>query len=71
MDSAWECECGTVEYGSIPPAECEKCFKIDSFTQLPTELIEERIKDVDTDFSISKVKVRALKSSKSKTRRKK
>jgi|GEM_PF-2922885 len=44
-DSAWECECGNVEYGPIAPEECEKCFRIDSFAQLPEELLDERAKE--------------------------
>jgi hypothetical protein len=44
-DLAWECECGNVEYGAMAPEECEKCFGIDCFTQLPAELIDERAKD--------------------------
>jgi hypothetical protein len=47
MDSAWECECGNVEYGEVAPEECEKCFGINSFAQLPDELIEERTKEMD------------------------
>ena len=46
---AWECDCGNVQYGSIQPAECDECFKIDSFTQLPLELMEERAKDGDLE----------------------
>jgi len=46
MDSAWECECGNVEYGELAPEECEKCFGINSFAQLPDELLEERSKEL-------------------------
>ena len=46
MDSAWECECGNVEYGEVAPEECEKCFGINSFAQLPDELLEERSKEL-------------------------
>jgi len=44
-DDVWECSCGHVEYGDLPPVECLKCFAIESFVQLPEELIEEREKD--------------------------
>lgn len=44
-EMAWECSCGHVEYGNLPPEECPSCFKIDNFTQLPEELIEERERD--------------------------
>lgn len=40
----WECECGHIEYGENPPEECPKCYKIDSFTKLPEEIVEEREK---------------------------
>lgn len=53
-DLAWECECGNVEYGQLAPEECEKCFRIDSFAQLPEELLDERAKDrVDDDLDLS------------------
>lgn len=42
---AWECECGHIEYGEIPPEECPKCHDIDSFTKLPEEIADERVKD--------------------------
>jgi len=45
-DSAWECECGNIEYGESAPEECEKCFKIESFAQLPEELLDERAKEL-------------------------
>ena len=46
MDAAWECECGNVEYSDVAPEECEKCFGINSFAQLPDELLEERSKEL-------------------------
>jgi hypothetical protein len=65
-DLAWECECGNVEYGSLAPEECEKCFAIDSFTQLPAELIDERAKDsMEEDLDLS---LGAPKSSKAKSK---
>ena len=38
----WECECGHVEYGKNPPAECGECLSIDSFMKVPDELVAER-----------------------------
>ncbi len=42
----WQCECGQIEYGEIPPEECSKCHKINSFTKLPEEIIGEREKEI-------------------------
>ncbi len=66
MDSAWECECGNVEYNSMTPEECEKCFRIGSFTQLPEELLEERAKERDHEERVVIKKTKA----KSKGRKK-
>lgn len=68
MDSAWECECGNVEYGEVAPEECEKCFGINSFAQLPDELIEERTKEIE-DLEV-KSPVKMSKSSKAKKKTK-
>jgi len=74
-DLAWECECGNVEYGSLAPEECEKCFAIDSFTQLPAELIDERAKDsmeedMDLELGVSKAS-KSMSKAKSKPKLKK
>jgi len=70
-DTIWECECGSIEYGSAPPEECGSCFKIDSFTQLPLELIEERSKERESEealrmqgISVRDQSAKPLKSSK-------
>ena len=42
----WECICGNIVYGDKTPFECKKCLKIDNFTQVPHELVEEREKDL-------------------------
>lgn len=39
---AWECECGKIEYGLYPPAECVECQGIDSYTKIPDDELEER-----------------------------
>lgn len=46
MESLWECSCGNKVYAEEDPEECEKCFEIGKFTQLPEELVEERQKDM-------------------------
>lgn len=52
-DFAWECECGNVEYAELAPEECEKCFRIGSYAQLPEELLEERAKlSADDEFDM-------------------
>jgi hypothetical protein len=45
MDLAWQCKCGKIEYSDVEPDECMSCGKIGAFTQVPEELIEERMKD--------------------------
>jgi hypothetical protein len=42
----WECECGKTIRGEKSPEECNKCGRIDSFVQLPEEIVEEREKDM-------------------------
>lgn len=55
MDLAWQCKCGTIEYSDMEPEECNSCGKIGKFAQLPSELVEERMKDSadDTDLELS------------------
>ena len=40
----WECDCGHIVYGKYPPEECTKCWKINSFVEVPEDLAEQ-IKD--------------------------
>lgn len=42
----WECNCGHVELSEIPPEECPSCYSINSFVQLPEEIVAEREKDM-------------------------
>ncbi|OIO80529.1 hypothetical protein AUJ84_03180 [Candidatus Pacearchaeota archaeon CG1_02_32_132] len=46
MSDMWECECGIIEYGKNPPEECDKCWKMNGFTKVPEDLIEEK-KEMD------------------------
>ncbi len=52
----WECSCGAVEYGEESPEECLKCSNLNSFTQLPEELVEEREKDLSQEI-LSEIKI--------------
>ncbi len=38
--SAWECECGEIAYGKLPPEECKKCWEGDSFVELSEDEVE-------------------------------
>lgn len=65
-ETAWECECGNVQYAELAPEECEKCFGISTFTQLPEELVEEREKEMmEMDMDIEMPKAKSGKSIKS------
>lgn len=37
----WQCDCGNIEHGEFPPEECEKCWKRNSFAEVPEEMKEE------------------------------
>lgn len=73
----WECECGNIEYNPTPPEECPKCLRIDSFTNLPEEILDERAKERDLALEspslpmLVKPKKPRSKHGKSKTRRRK
>lgn len=73
MDSAWECKCGSVEYSDFEPEECLSCGKIGSFTQLPSELVEERMKEnaeVDLDLDMGEeMPIKEEKSLKGKSKK--
>lgn len=38
----WECECGHIDYGEVPPQDCQKCLRIDSFSKVPEDQISEK-----------------------------
>ena len=66
----WECKCGHVEYGEESPEECPKCYTLDSFTQLPEELIAERERDMTEDLDFASVRKTKVSKSISKTKTK-
>ena len=66
---AWECSCGHVEYGDMPPEECSSCFKIDGFTQLPEEIAMEREKDLAEEELEMPIKEKSAKPSKPKLKK--
>lgn len=68
---AWECECGHVEYSNVIPNECPKCLAIDSFTQLPEELMNEREKEkiLDEELEMPELKSKSSKSGKPKLKK--
>jgi hypothetical protein len=49
LKAAWECgDCGKVEYGEYPPEECNKCWKSNSFAEVPEDKVE-ALKDTVLD----------------------
>ncbi|MSS74088.1 hypothetical protein EXS72_00405 [Candidatus Pacearchaeota archaeon] len=38
---AWECNCGAIAYGKLPPAECLKCDSADSFIEADEDQLDE------------------------------
>ncbi len=41
----WECgSCEKIEYGEFPPQECSKCWKTNSFVEVPEDM-REQVKD--------------------------
>ncbi|MCH7568264.1 MAG: hypothetical protein IIA87_02480 [Nanoarchaeota archaeon] len=51
----WECECGHTEYDKISPQECIKCWKINSFIQVPEEIVREREKSMSKEDMIDEL----------------
>jgi hypothetical protein len=54
MTLSWECNCGNIEYSKELPEECPSCLALESFVQLPEELIKEREENVAQELSILK-----------------
>ncbi len=40
--SMWECECGAIAYGEMPPQECDDCGSLNSFLKVPEDLEDEK-----------------------------
>ena len=38
---AWECECGAIAYGKLPPNECSRCGEEDKFAEADEDEISE------------------------------
>ncbi len=41
LKTAWECECGSIAYGKLPPEECRRCNKSNSFVEADEEQFDE------------------------------
>ncbi len=41
IGTAWECNCGAVAYGKLPPEECNKCSASDSFNEIDDDAFDE------------------------------
>jgi hypothetical protein len=37
LKTTWECECGSIAYGKLPPEECSKCGESDCFIEVDEE----------------------------------
>ena len=66
---AWECSCGKVVFSDEAPEECEKCGKLDSFMQMPEEILKSREEDLDEEEKVITKKSKPNKLQK-KTRKK-
>lgn len=38
---AWECECGAIAYGKLPPEECSRCANEDCFVEADEDELDE------------------------------
>ena len=38
---AWECECGAIAYGKLPPEECSRCAGADCFVEADEDELDE------------------------------
>jgi len=41
IDNVWQCKCGHIEHGEIPPEDCAKCLRVNKFKKVPADLAEE------------------------------
>jgi len=40
-NAAWECSCGAIAYGKLPPSECSRCGEEDKFAGADEEELAE------------------------------
>lgn len=38
--TAWECACGAIAYGKLPPAECTRCSEEGTFVEADEEELD-------------------------------
>ncbi len=38
---AWECQCGSLAYGKLPPSECSRCGEEDAFVEADEDELNE------------------------------
>lgn len=41
VKTAWECECGAIAYGKMPPAECKRCGEEQSYVEADEDSLSE------------------------------
>ena len=41
VKTAWECECGAIAYGKMPPVDCKRCGEESSYVEADEENLEE------------------------------
>lgn len=49
----FECVCGKISYGDNAPEECPSCKELDSFIELPDEIVKEREEDMINDEELT------------------
>ena len=65
----WECSCGKMITAEEPPEECVKCGNLDSFMQIPEDVLKSREQEIfEDDDSLEGTLNKSLDSSK-KTRK--
>ena len=40
-NKAWKCKCGHIERGEFPPEDCRECLRLNKFTRVPEDRLEE------------------------------
>ena len=50
--NVWRCKCGNIDYGEFPPEECSKCWKANSFSIVPEDMVEE----IEGDMLLEEIK---------------